>query len=116
MNRRRLRKLAKFLKESVPKKRFKMSAWGDEGFAKNKCSTSACALGWATLCFPRSGLTMRYHGGDLEIKYQGRRGTGAAGLFFGLSSDRACSIFLGPDCTPKQKAKQIERLLLEPGS
>lgn len=113
LGRRRLRKLAEFLRTRVPRKRFDMGFFGDEGFAENKCGTSACALGWATVCFPRSGLRMKsVVEEDSILSFEGKTYLDAAETFFSLGPCDTNFLFGGLDeMTPKQKAKQIEKFL-----
>ncbi len=111
MNRRRLRKLAKFLK-TVPPKRFDMGKWASFEFSKENCGTSACAFGWATVCFPRSGLSMGPMNCVMDtVLFNDQDGEDAAMAFFDLTEDQVDEIFLSDPMTPKQKAKHIEQLL-----
>ena len=54
----KLLKLADFLEHKVKSSWFDMDAWGTPGFTRKECGSVACAAGWATVCFPRSGLTL----------------------------------------------------------
>lgn len=109
--RKRLAKLADFLDTKVPRKRFVMSNffrpqgsfWGDSEAPLSlsaECGTSACALGWATVCFPRTHPTVREETGFTVARE-----------VFGVSTDDANDLFYGPEVTPKQKAKEIRRYL-----
>lgn len=50
----KLRTLADFLEAKVKKEWFKIHIFFEQGFEEQKCGTRACALGWATQCFPDS--------------------------------------------------------------
>lgn len=112
MEKARLLKLAKFLREYVKSNWFNLSVWAEDGFVEKKCGTAACALGWAPSCFPRSGLKLmgKY---NLIPEYNGHDGIEAGEAFFGLSSGEARYLF-DPTCYPKSHrgrlyvAKRIE--------
>ena len=52
----KLLKLAKFLEEEVQDPWFDLDKWATKGFTEKQCGSTACAVGWATACFPDSGL------------------------------------------------------------
>lgn len=93
----KLLKLADFLEHKVKSPWFDMETWADRGFPEKKCGTTACAVGWATVCFPRSGLTLMKDDcedscddDDLEIVYK-RPGHDT------LSNFEACTAFFDID-------------------
>jgi hypothetical protein len=122
--RRRLLKLAKFLRTVKPE-RFDMGTWvgGDwDGKPDLSCGTRACAMGWATTIPEFRALGLRL----------GRRGTSAEGLpvfpvlkgergstwatcaekIFGLNQGEASYLFIpgwgDTPNTPKAEARRIE--------
>ena len=116
---RNLLKLADFLENQVPAKRFDMGDWasGPDLSTAPECGTSACALGWATVAFPRvlklvprSGysayVTRRSDGADDDTIIADMFGIGQE-----LLRGAAGEIFYGRNCTPKTKAKQIRKLV-----
>ncbi len=85
----KLLELARFLVEEVKPQWFDLSNWADKGFSQKKCGTTACAMGWATVCFPKSGLKLKLEdewGDDLLLVYKEHYGFEAAAAFFGLIS------------------------------
>lgn len=56
MNNTKALRLAEFLETKVKPSWFDMSWWATKGFTKKECGTTACAMGWATVAFPRSAL------------------------------------------------------------
>lgn len=122
MNKKRLLKWAEFLETEVPPKRFDMGVWGTGPLSK--CSTAACALGWATAIpsFRRAGLTtLPTFDGGFAVEYRSNDGStygaSAAEQFFGIRSDDAALItdpaFYSTPPTPKQVAKRIRKLVAE---
>lgn len=110
---RKLLKLADFLKTKVQSKWFNLDYWATAGFAEKECGTTACAVGWATVCFPRSGLRLVDDDGDddgwaddIDIKYTYRgeefEGIDAAGKFFGIDDSTASYLFL-PESYPEKR-------------
>ena len=94
----KLLKLADFLEFKVKNRWFDLEYWADREFPEKKCGTAACAAGWATVCFPRSGLTLlpsvRFAGGgDLEVAYETLRGFDACMAFFKINRDEAEHLF-----------------------
>ena len=85
----KLFKLADFLEHEVEDSWFDMDWWAAEGFPEKKCGTTACAAGWATVCFPDSGLYLE--GAEelgIRYKYENGRvisGMEAAAVFFGIN-------------------------------
>jgi hypothetical protein len=127
MQKQRLLKLAQFLRTSVASHQLKMGTWAEKD--KNaSCLTAGCALGWATVCFPRSKLKLIldwnlvykrvYH-----IEYNGQDGIKAAMKFFDLHKGQALNIFYPPnyDCWPRRVittdmvADRIESLVKDAG-
>lgn len=91
----KLRKLADFLERKVKDSWFSLEVWGNDGFVERKCGTTACAAGWATVCFPRSGLSLR----NSEICYKRKRrrklvNMDAVQSFFDLDRKTASFVFL----------------------
>lgn len=108
----RLLRLATFLEEKVEPERFNMDHWFDGDFEKNTCGTTACALGWATVVFPRSLKMVKAYGvSHVEHIRSGRHGAAAAVAFFGLDQWIADFIFCGPSGTPQKVAHRIRRLV-----
>lgn len=69
-----------------------MHLWVQAGFTPNQCSTTACALGWATTIpeFHAAGLRVV---GEQVIAYAEKSGYEAAMMFFGLDRSTARYIF-----------------------
>jgi hypothetical protein len=59
----RLLKLAEFLRTKITDSQFDMFDWA---YGRGGCMTAGCALGWATVCFPNSGLRLVDQGYDDE--------------------------------------------------
>lgn len=116
MNKKRLLKLAEFLENEVPRKRFDMGQWGGHsGFHENKCGSAACALGWATTipAFRRAGLIFSERG---IPTFEGEWGEDAGARFFNLPRGQATTLFMPGSypnhrATPKQVAKRIRKLV-----
>lgn len=113
-------KLAAFLEgpvaaaeERTGRQKLNMAHWrsGDKsiplGLSESQCGTSACAIGWATVLWPRRWTFKIIDGqyypsldGDGSIFY-------AASEFFGIPYEQSKRLF-GPDpATPKEKARQL---------
>ena len=118
----RLLKLAAFLR-TVPRKRFKMSAWATGPL--NECGTAGCALGWGSVLFkkvaePRLRLIRDtlWSPGDLLPECGGRTYLGAAMVFFGIDHEDAFSLFGNHEdntnATPKKIAGKIEKFVKGP--
>lgn len=83
------------------------------------CKTSACALGWATTIWPRKfqisedgDLSFRSHFQDGSDWWRGTHYSELPVLeHFGISEQEAIRLFGGPQVSPKQKAKEIEKLV-----
>ena len=58
MRKDRLTKLANFLEEKVKPQWFDLGIFCSRGFEKQKCGSVACAIGWMSAAFPRSGITI----------------------------------------------------------
>jgi hypothetical protein len=104
---RRLLKLASIL-DVVPRHKFDMRVMDD--IESEDCGTSVCAAGWA-----RSDKTLRKaidNAEDGPIKSPTHYRLMAA---FGLTGEQCNTLFqfrtLGPQSTPKQKAKQIRQMV-----
>lgn len=133
IHRRRLRKLADFLAGPVHRadlrerrlhgrKKFTMGAWScynnaadirkndwldpsEIGLTPNLCNTAGCALGWATVAFPRS---LKLEDGGV---YLCDDPNGDPGTFFGLDNDQFDTLFLsGWKMNARQKAAQIRKV------
>ena len=82
----KLLKLADFLEHEVKNLWFNLETWSSIGFTEKECGTTACAAGWATVCFPRSGLSLvpnEYHDDSLEIIFKRTRTTAELDYFRG---------------------------------
>lgn len=82
------------------------------------CGTSACALGWASVCpsLKRAGLSMTLDG---TVKLNGRSSSGGniflAMRFFGLPESAAIHLFSRTGVTtPKQWAREAKIVLENP--
>lgn len=114
MRKDRLLKLADFLEKVVakkPKYKFNMNKFGDIDFDPNRCSTAACAFGWATVRFPRA-LKMDSRG---AIQYKDDLNFDAASGFFQIDTRSSFRLFgLNTGCkSPKQVARNIRRFVKE---
>lgn len=124
MQKAKLLKLADFL-EVVPIKKFEMKEFRTGAYCdKDNCFTTACACGWATVCFPRSGLkpcdyrNIVYTNKAKETFY----GWYAVEQFFGLNEQQAYHLFREESypefqnkrkVTPKMVAKRIRKFVNE---
>lgn len=91
----KLLKLADFLEHKVKSHWFNLDTWADAGFREKKCGTTACAMGWATVCFPRS-LTLSHDTNAVVYRRPNRRdvsGFDASMEFFGISDYDAFRLF-----------------------
>ena len=124
----RLLKLADFLvSDAIQDAWFDMGTWASRGWKQRECGSAACAFGWATACFPKSGLKLiQSYDSDLPgILYtsNGKEylNIDAAVAFFGLSSEQADNLFLsgyyhnGENTTREQVARRIRQLVKEKG-
>lgn len=112
--------LADFLEQDVAaaqkrsgRKKLRMERWFDAGNTKLKqpslesegCGTSACALGWATVAFPRSGLKIYLNpcngscGNksceivDERVMLEDAEGFDAARIFFDITQTESRDLF-----------------------
>ena len=113
----RLLKRADFLATEVPRKHFDMGTFGDGDFKHEACGSAGCALGWATVLFPRSLRLQNYDGrmADVIHRKTGRLDFHAAEEFFGLGFDETLDLFKGVSSdyrTPKQVAQNIRRAVV----
>ena len=94
----RLEKLALYLLHQVPREHFDIGVWGTPGFEAHDCGTAACALGWATVCFPGEGLRMRYDeaGRSGAVCFEGETGFDAASRFFEIPFAHAAVLLSVP--------------------
>ena len=105
----RLRRLARKLK-TVPRATFNMMAYTTGicgGKRLGECGTTGCAAGWGVTLpsLRRAGLTTRalHRAGRVEEML---------GRVFDLTASEVKNILYSfDDCTPKQKARQIEKLV-----
>jgi hypothetical protein len=123
----RLLKLAKFLRTKVDDNQFDMGIWATKK-QKSKCLTAGCALGWATVCFPRSKLKqVRLVGCHVQyayaVVYDEMFNHGAARSFFDLGQEQVVYLFAPAsasdpyyDATPKQVAERIEKFVESNGT
>ena len=110
MRRDRIEELARFLLNRVPDEHFDLGAWGRKGFAEHECGTAACALGWATVCFPGDGLRMDYSEASARggtVLYGNEVGFAAAKSFFEIPLDHATRLL----ATPGSREEVARRLL-----
>ncbi len=98
----KLLELARFLVEEVKSPWFDLNSWAEKGFPEKACGTTACAVGWATVCFPQCGLKLwrsaGAHSDSLALLYElgdeTFHGIYAVRTFFGISPDEAEYLFL----------------------
>ena len=101
MEKKKLLKLADFLETKIPKRGWKnwfnLTEWAQAGWVEKECGTTACAMGWATICFPRSDLRLTIHelsyGKVVELQYKGYMGFCAAAKFFNIGENQAEFLF-----------------------
>lgn len=92
----KLLKLADFLAKKVKPSWFDIYSFASKGFTEKKCGTTACACGWATVCFPRSGLQLVDDTCDdayAFLSYKGEEDFVAAAKFFGITIDQSVFLF-----------------------
>ncbi len=93
----RLTQLADFLETTVKPGWLNMKIWADDGFAEQKCGTTACAFGWATQCFPELEINRDEHGlvNEWGVRIVGTESYGfdAAEEFFELSERDVMRLF-----------------------
>jgi hypothetical protein len=116
----RLLKLADFL-DKLPPRNFKIHNWvtGEKPPVSPTCKTAACAIGWAPVCFPRSGLT--YEGCNTISVYfpDGSEGFEGAATFFGISYCDAKDLFsednysVGARVSAKEVAARVRQLVAD---
>jgi hypothetical protein len=128
MNKQRALKLAEFLETKVKRSWFYMGDWATFGWKEKKCGTTACAMGWATVAFPRSGLSLtdenEEEGEFSEIAYTNKHGDEFFGddairQFFKCNDRDFIELFypMGyeeQNPTPKRVAKRIRQYLEDP--
>jgi len=127
MNKAKALKLAEFLETKVKPSWFSMNSWATEGFKEKKCGSVACAIGWATVAFPRSSLFLTGLSGSSEyqIAYKDREGSvfyknDAIDKFFNLNPNEGDFSFIFSPLsweklpTPKQVAKRIRQYIENP--
>ena len=89
--------LADFLAKKVKPKWFDLDHWATPGFKEQKCGTTACAAGWATVAFPNQGLTLKQNGtGYLSIHYRRKpelNSLTAVACFFDIKENAALFLF-----------------------
>lgn len=132
---RKMLRLATFLRTRIPRLGwrgyFNMDSWASKiSFVEKKCGTTACAMGWATVAFPRSGLMLQtlegnpsrvwiYYvpRGSKATRYKSRyEGLSAAEAFFGISYADARHLFMplsygGGAVTPTAVAQRLEEFV-----
>ncbi len=112
----KLLKLADFLENEVEPRWFDIDFWATPGWTEQKCGTTACAMGWATVCFPEEGLSIKniddHPIGEVVYEKDGNRLVDeyAAAAFFGLSHNEAIHIFVSYPVGEDTKAHVIERI------
>ena len=113
----RLEKLAHFLEHDVRAEEFDMGTWGQRGFWEHACGTAACAMGWATVCFPGEGLRMVFPKASEwtgSVIYDGASGFEAAARFFEIPFDHALRLF-GTRGSPGAVAERLLEYIGDPG-
>ncbi len=115
----KLLELARFLVEEVKPGWFNLASWAEPGFPKKKCGTTACSVGWATVCFPKCGLKLYSDGNEtLGLRYRVddvvHLGFAAAAQFFGIDWNDAFWLF-DPNSYryPHNKRKNVAKRLKE---
>ena len=106
----RFEKLGQFLLHDVKLENFDVGVWGLRGFQSGACGTAACALGWATVCFPSDGLRMVFPKPSEplgSVIYDGETGFEAAARFFEVPFEHAFRLF----STPGSSEAVAQRLL-----
>jgi hypothetical protein len=123
MQKKRLLKLARFLREYVRDRWFKLDHWAEKGFKEKQCGTTACGLGWATVCFPRSGLKLddlenweNFHNVIYKVGDKEYTDFKAGQKFFGLTPEQSSYLFdpycYRPDHRGRRSvASRIEKLV-----
>lgn len=120
MNKRRLLKLATFLR-TVPRKSFNIGAWQareadkPEGEKPGDCGFAGCAMGWAAHAKLFRGLTLYHDGAEMLISYEGGEGFRGAAKLFDIEYEKSNELF-SPNYyvgnpTPLTVAKRIECLI-----
>ncbi len=117
LTRRKLRKLANFLETHVKPDWFDLDSFATRGFTKKECGSTACALGWATVCFPKSGLSL-VEGEDNWMQFRFDHNSvsdfdfGAATNFFNITMSMALCLFDPEEyeSAHSDKKEVIERL------
>lgn len=127
VGKRRLLKLADFL-EKLPPQKFNLNNWCVKDYKlsntnewdsiiviRGKCGSTACALGYCPVVFPKSGFKLS---NDLHWtpEYCGLEGTAAAEQFFDLLESESVSLFMPESYRedhkgPKSVAKKIRALV-----
>ena len=128
MQKAKLLKLADFL-DKLPRKKFNMDSFvikhgNTPDKISLKCQAVACAFGWCTVVFPKSGLKLKkiypineYHDitYEYDIKYKNHTNFHAAAKFFNIDLTESEILFMPDDNpklnTPKQVAKRIRRFV-----
>ncbi len=129
MQKAKLLKLAAFLRTVKPR-RFNLKNWASKAdFAKHECGSTACGLGFATVCFPRSNLRLRtdqsYDKSDMTVleyitKDAIYKDWDAAQAFFNINNEQAQYLFWEDSYKvgrrgPKSVAKRIEDFVANAG-
>ena len=103
----RLTQLADGLELSVKDEWFDLASWSTKGFKQKKCGTTACAMGWAVVIFPRSKLRLvDEDNGNSDIKYKGLHGFEAAAKFMYISESDAEYLF-APSAYPDEARERL---------
>lgn len=99
----RLLKLAAFLRERVPRKKFDFNHIMREGanppqvaiLKTEDCGTTGCAVGWMPVCFPRDFAWNPWVGNQLEVvnKKTHKDDLDAAQEWFGLTLNETMYLF-----------------------
>lgn len=106
LQRKRLLRLTDFIVAEVPKEKFDMGRFGTPDGMTPDCGTSGCAIGWCTVFFKRTGVTVS----GSAPAYKGFIGIDIAMPLFGLTSKQAFLLFSGKNVG--QSAKQVRRSII----
>ena len=135
MNKKRLLRLADFLENNVPIKKFYMGTWASKEDI-NECGTTACAMGWATkipefaaagLYLGKSDAVLQGRNPIITPRFAGRASFAAASAFFKITDRAALWLFSDFEYgdndevereqdTPNDVANRIRKFVQEDGA
>ena len=102
----RLTILADFLENKVKPNYFDLGHWATPGFTEQKCGTTACAAGWATVAFPGQGLKLVPRSLDMRILYKEYTNLVAVACFFDIDMTTGTYLFLNLYYPPGRNQKK----------